>query len=149
VPVRIQAEDFDLSAEISQLRASNAQVGAVASFIGIARDMNEGSDVQMLTLEHYPGMTEKVLSGLIEQAKQRWDIFDALIIHRIGTLKPQDQIVLVAVTSRHREAAFSACECIMDFLKTKAPFWKKEQSSTGARWVDAKESDDQAAQRWQ
>ncbi len=149
MPVRIQAEDFDLSAEISQLRASNAQVGAVASFIGIARDMNEGSDVQMLTLEHYPGMTEKVLSGLIEQAKQRWDIFDALIIHRIGTLKPQDQIVLVAVTSRHREAAFSACECIMDFLKTKAPFWKKEQSSTGARWVDAKESDDQAAQRWQ
>jgi len=149
VPVRIQAEDFDPTAEISALRAGNAQVGAVASFIGIARDVNDGGDVQTLTLEHYPGMTEKVLSGLIEQAQQRWDIFDVLIIHRIGTLKPQDQIVLVAVTSRHRNAAFSACEYIMDFLKTKAPFWKREQSSTGARWVEARESDEQAALRWQ
>ncbi|TAK92067.1 MAG: molybdopterin synthase catalytic subunit MoaE [Burkholderiaceae bacterium] len=148
MPVRVQCEDFDLSREIAALRAGNPQIGAVASFVGIARDMNEGSSVQTLTLEHYPGMTEKVLDDLIVQAKQRWDIFDALIIHRIGTLQPQDQIVLVAVTSRHREAALTACSFIMDFLKTRAPFWKKEHTATGERWVAARQSDTQAADAW-
>lgn len=146
--VRIQPEDFDLGAEILDLRRGNSEIGAVASFVGLVRDMNHGSAVSEMTLEHYPGMTEKALTEIVEEATQRWNIIDALVIHRIGPLKPCDQIVLVAVSSAHRGDAFTACEFIMDYLKTRAPFWKKEQTETGAHWVDARESDDTSAQRW-
>jgi molybdopterin synthase catalytic subunit len=148
MPVRIQEHDFDLSVEVARLREDDGQVGAVAVFIGTVRDLNEGSAVKQMTLEHYPGMTEAALEEIIEQAKSRWDLRNALIIHRIGPLKPQDQIVLVAVTSAHRGEAFSACEFMMDYLKTQAPFWKKEDTPDGARWVDARVSDDQALERW-
>lgn len=148
MPVRIQEHDFDLSVEVARLREGDGQVGAVAVFIGTVRDLNEGSAVKQMTLEHYPGMTEAALEAIIEQAKSRWDLRNALIIHRIGSLKPQDQIVLVAVTSAHRGEAFSACEFMMDYLKTQAPFWKKEDTPDGARWVDARVSDDQALERW-
>jgi molybdopterin synthase catalytic subunit len=147
--VRIQHEDFDVSREIAALRAGNAQIGAVASFIGVVRDLNDGDRVAEMTLEHYPGMTEKAIAGIIEQACTRWQIYDALAIHRIGRLLPLDQIVLVVVTSAHRGDAFAACEFIMDYLKTRAPFWKKEQTPDGARWVEARGSDDKAAARWQ
>lgn len=146
--VRVQAEDFDAGAEISRMRLARRDIGAVATFIGQVRDINEGDEVTALTLEHYPGMTEKSLENIIAQAKQRWDIVDALIIHRIGTLQPTDQIVLVVVTSGHRGEAFAACEFMMDYLKTEAPFWKKEKSSQGDRWVEAKSSDDAARDRW-
>ena len=149
MPVRIQEHDFDLSYEVARLREGDGQVGAVAVFIGTVRDLNEGSAVKQMTLEHYPGMTEAALEEIIEQAKSRWDLRNALIIHRIGPLKPQDQIVLVAVTSAHRGEAFSACEFMMDYLKTQAPFWKKEETPAGSRWVDARESDDQALKKWQ
>jgi len=148
MPVRIQEHDFDLSVEVARLREGDGQVGAVAVFIGTVRDLNEGSAVKQMTLEHYPGMTEAALEEIIEQAKSRWDLRNALTIHRIGPLKPQDQIVLVAVTSAHRGEAFSACEFMMDYLKTQAPFWKKEDTPDGARWVDARVSDDQALERW-
>ena len=148
MPVRIQEHDFDLSYEVARLREGDGQVGAVAVFIGTVRDLNEGSAVKQMTLEHYPGMTEAALEEIIEQAKSRWDLRNALIIHRIGPLKPQDQIVLVAVTSAHRGEAFSACEFMMDYLKTQAPFWKKEDTPEGARWVDARVSDDVALERW-
>ncbi len=128
--------------------ANNQSVGAVVSFIGQVRDMNGGDNIQTLTLEHYPGMTEKALEAIECEAKTRWDIIDSLIIHRVGSLKPQDQIVLVAVSSAHRGEAFKACEFIMDFLKTSAPFWKKEATNTGERWVEAKLSDDAAGKRW-
>ncbi|MGZ5781272.1 MAG: molybdopterin synthase catalytic subunit MoaE, partial [Burkholderiaceae bacterium] len=144
MPIHIQTEDFDLSTEIAQLRATNPRVGAVVSFIGTVRDMNDGSSVAEMELEHYPGMTEKALEDIVEQAKARWKIFDALVIHRVGPLKPLDQIVLVAVTSSHRGEAFAACEFIMDYLKTQAPFWKKEKTPQGARWVDARVTDDVA-----
>ncbi len=147
--VRVQAEDFDVSREIAQLRAGNAKVGAVAAFIGVVRDLNDEADVRAMTLEHYPGMTEKALAAIIAEATQRWDIYDALIVHRVGKLEPADQIVLVAVSSAHRGDAFSACEFIMDYLKTKAPFWKKEDTPAGERWVEARTSDDDAAARWQ
>jgi len=146
--VRIQTEDFDINAEISALRAGNALVGAVASFIGVVRDLNDGDSVSRMTLEHYPGMTEKSIEAIITQAQGRWRVLDALVIHRVGELKPTDQIVLVVVTSEHRGDAFAACEFIMDFLKTQAPFWKKEQTASGARWVDARVTDDIAAERW-
>ncbi len=146
--IRIQAEDFDVSREIAQLRAGNPQIGAVASFIGVVRDLNDGSSVAEMTLEHYPGMTEKAIAQIIEQAEGRWQIYDALVIHRIGRLLPLDQIVLVVVTSAHRGDAFAACEFIMDYLKTQAPFWKKEKTPEGARWVEARASDDAAAGRW-
>jgi molybdopterin synthase catalytic subunit len=146
--VKVQEADFDLGAEIATLRKNNPKIGAVASFIGIVRDINDGDSVADLTLEHYPGMTEKALEDIEAQAKQRWDIFDTLIIHRIGTMQPTEQIVMVAVTSAHRGEAFAACEFIMDYLKTSAPFWKKESTPQGARWVDARVSDDAAAQRW-
>jgi molybdopterin synthase catalytic subunit len=146
---RVQVEDFDVADEISQLRAGNAKVGAVAAFIGLVRDLNDAAAVSTLTLEHYPGMTEKALAGIIAEAKQRWEIFDALIVHRVGKLEPADQIVLVAVSSAHRGDAFAACEFIMDYLKTKAPFWKKEDTPAGERWVEARVSDDDAAARWQ
>lgn len=146
--VRVQTEDFDVGAEIAALRAGRADVGAVASFIGVVRDLNEGDRVSTMTLEHYPGMTEKALAAIVDEAKGRWDIYDATVIHRIGELQPLDQIVLVVVTSAHRGEAFAACEFIMDYLKTRAPFWKKEGTPEGARWVDARESDDHAAGRW-
>ena len=146
--VRIQTEDFDLSQEMAQLRAGNARVGAIVSFIGTVRDLNEGAAVAEMELEHYPGMTEQAIQAIIEQAKARWPIYGAQVIHRVGPLKPMDQIVLVAVTSPHRGEAFSACEFIIDYLKTEAPFWKKEQTPDGARWVDARSSDDQALAKW-
>ena len=146
--VRVQTEDFDIGAEIAQLRKGNAKIGAIASFIGLVRDINEGDHVSTMTLEHYPGMTEKALEDIVAQAKSRWDVYDALVIHRVGRLLPLDQIVVVVVTSAHRGDAFSACEFLMDYLKTQAPFWKKEDTSKGARWVDARESDDAAAARW-
>ena len=148
MPVRVQTEDFDLGAEILNLRRGNAGIGAVASFVGLVRDLNHSATVTEMTLEHYPGMTEKALAEIVEEAKRRWNIADALVIHRIGPLKPTDQIVLVAVSSVHRGDAFAACEFIMDYLKTRAPFWKKEQTEAGAHWVDAGESDETAAQRW-
>lgn len=147
--VRVQAEDFDAGAEISRLRLSRPDIGAVAAFVGQVRDMNDGSAVSAMTLEHYPGMTEKALRQIVEEAQSRWSFFDALVIHRIGELKPQDQIVLVLVAGAHRGEAFAACEFIMDYLKTRAPFWKKETTPDGGRWVDARESDEQARERWQ
>jgi molybdopterin synthase catalytic subunit len=146
--VRVQTQDFDSGAEILALRRGDPKIGAIASFIGLVRDVNEGEAVSGMTLEHYPGMTEKALEDIVAQAKARWDIFDALVIHRIGPLKPADQIVLVAVTGAHRGEAFAACEFLMDYLKTRAPFWKKEQTSGGARWVDRREADERAAERW-
>jgi molybdopterin synthase catalytic subunit len=146
--VRVQTADFDLTTELAQLRANSPKVGAVVTFLGTVRDLNEGEDVAEMELEHYPGMTEKSLDDIVNQAKGRWDIFDALVIHRVGPLKPLDQIVLVAVTSAHRGEAFDACEFIIDYLKTEAPFWKKEQTPAGARWVDARVSDDEAMAKW-
>ena len=146
--VRVQTDDFDVAREIAALRAGNAKVGAVAAFIGIVRDLNDSADVRTLTLEHYPGMTEKALGAIVTDAKQRWGIYDALVVHRVGRLAPTDQIVLVAVSSAHRGDAFAACEFIMDYLKTKAPFWKKEETPAGERWVEARASDDDAAARW-
>ncbi|MBG7618373.1 molybdopterin synthase catalytic subunit MoaE [Herbaspirillum sp. AP02] len=148
MPVRVQTADFDLSTEVAQLRLSNPRVGAVVSFVGTVRDLNEGAAVSAMELEHYPVMTERALEQIVEQAKARWPIFDALVIHRIGPMQPLEQIVLVAVTSPHRGEAFAACEFIMDYLKTQAPFWKKEQTPDGARWVDARESDDTALTKW-
>jgi molybdopterin synthase catalytic subunit len=149
VPVRVQTEDFDVSREIAILREGNPRIGAIASFIGVVRDLNDGDSVAEMTLEHYPGMTEKSVESIIAEARGRWDMMDALVIHRVGTLKPLDQIVLVVVTSAHRGDAIAACEFIMDYLKTRAPFWKKEQTGNGERWVDARAADDAAAQRWQ
>lgn len=146
--VRIQREDFDAGAEINRMRLARPDTGAVASFIGQVRDLNDGSNVSSMVLEHYPGMTEKALAAIVEQAKQRWDIFDALVIHRIGTLQPTEQIVLVVVSGAHRGEVFAACEFIMDYLKTEAPFWKKEQTAEGERWVESRSSDDQARARW-
>jgi molybdopterin synthase catalytic subunit len=146
--VRIQTEDFDAGAEIAALRAGNPAVGAVASFVGVVRDRNDGDAVATLTLEHYPGMTEKAIEAIVEEARSRWAIIDVTVVHRVGELKPLDQIVLVVVAGGHRGDAFAACEFIMDYLKTRAPFWKKEQTPEGARWVDARASDDDAAERW-
>ena len=148
MPIRIQPADFDLTSEIAQLRAGDPKIGAIVTFVGTVRDMNDGSGVTEMELEHYPGMTEKALEEIIERARQRWDLFDVLVIHRIGPLKPLDQIVLVAVTSAHRGDAFAACEFVMDYLKTQAPFWKKEQTPQGARWVDARSTDDHALTKW-
>jgi molybdopterin synthase catalytic subunit len=146
--IRVQHEDFDAGAEINRMRLARPDTGAVAAFVGQVRDLNDGDAVSGMTLEHYPGMTEKALEGIVEQAKSRWDIFDALVIHRIGALKPLDQIVLVVVSGAHRGEAFAACEFIMDYLKTEAPFWKKEQTGRGERWVEARTSDESAKQRW-
>ena len=147
--VRVQTEEFDVGLEIQALRRNNPKVGAVAAFVGLVRDVNEGESIRDMVLEHYPGMTEKALEDIVTQAKDRWDVIDILVIHRVGPLKPTDQIVLVAVASGHRGDAFAACEFIMDYLKTRAPFWKKEQTPSGTRWVEARESDDLAAARWQ
>jgi molybdopterin synthase catalytic subunit len=147
--IRVQAEDFDVGEEIRQLRLAQKNIGAVVSFVGQVRDMNDGDAITQLTLEHYPGMTEKALQNIVEQAKTRWDITDVLIIHRIGSLNIHDQIVFVAVSSAHRGEAFKACEFVMDYLKTEAPFWKKEVLQSGeSRWVDARNTDDDAKQRW-
>lgn len=146
--VRVQTEDFDLGAEVAILRRGNPKVGAIASFVGVVRDLNEGADVAEMTLEHYPGMTEKALEKIVGEAKARWDIYDVLVVHRVGTLRPTDQIVLVVVASAHRGEAFQACEFLMDFLKTRAPFWKKEKTPEGGRWVEARTTDDAAAERW-
>jgi molybdopterin synthase catalytic subunit len=146
--VRVQREDFDAGAEIARLRAGDRRVGAVATFVGTVRDVNDDAQVRTLTLEHYPGMTEKALAAIEAEARQRFDVLDIAIIHRIGELAPCDQIVLVAVTSAHRGDAFAACQCLMDYLKTRAPHWKKEATPAGARWVDARASDEEAAARW-
>jgi molybdopterin synthase catalytic subunit len=144
----VQREDFDVGAEVARLRAHDRRVGAVAVFVGTVRDVNDAAQVRTLTLEHYPGMTEKALADIESQARARFDILDVRIVHRVGELAPSDQIVLVAVTSAHRGDAFAACEFLMDYLKTRAPFWKKEQTPAGARWVEARASDEQAAARW-
>ena len=146
--VSIQTADFDLSQEIAALRAADGRVGAVCSFIGTVRDRSVGVSVSTMELEHYPGMTEKSIEAMIDQAHQRFDIFGARVVHRIGLLQPTDQIVLVAVTSAHRGESFQACEFLMDYLKTQAPFWKKEQTPQGAQWVDARVSDEAARSRW-
>ena len=145
---RVQSGDFDIGDEIARLRAADRSIGAIASFIGTVRDVNDAATITGMTLEHYPGMTEPALDDIIGEARQRFDIRDALVIHRVGTLEPGDQIVLVVVTSAHRGAAFDACEFIIDWLKTRAPFWKKERLPDGERWVEARSSDDEAAQRW-
>lgn len=147
--IRVQHEDFDVNAEIARLRKDRPEIGAIASFIGIVRDLNEGDKVSTMTLEHYPGMTEKALAMIVEEAAQRWRFIDATVIHRIGELKPLDQIVLVIVAGEHRGEAFAVCEFIMDYLKTRAPFWKKERTPEGERWVEARGSDDAAAERWE
>ena len=146
--VSIQTADFDLSAEIAALRREDKGVGAVCSFVGTVRDRNEGDTVASMELEHYPGMTEKSIEAMVQEAFRRFDILGARVIHRVGLLQPLDQIVLVAVTSAHRGQSFQACEFLMDYLKTQAPFWKKEETSQGARWVDARVSDDAALARW-
>lgn len=146
--VRVQTGDFDAGAEMAAMRRGNPKIGAIASFVGVVRDLNEGANVAEMTLEHYPGMTEKALEEIVAQARTRWDIYDALIVHRVGTLQPTDQIVLVVVASGHRGEAFQACEFLMDYLKTRAPFWKKEKTPEGGRWVDARKTDDAAADRW-
>jgi molybdopterin synthase catalytic subunit len=146
--VRVQQQDFDVSTEIAAMRRGNPKIGAIASFVGVVRDVNDGDSVATMTLEHYPGMTEKSIAAIIDEARGRWEVFDALVIHRVGTLKPTDQIVLVIVASSHRGDAFAACEFIMDYLKTQAPFWKKEETPHGERWVEARASDDAAAARW-
>jgi molybdopterin synthase catalytic subunit len=146
--VSIQTEDFDLSAEVTRLRADQKGVGAVCTFVGTVRDRNDGQSVSTLELEHYPGMTEKSIEQMIDEAFRRFDILGARVIHRVGLLQPLDQIVLVAVTSAHRGESFQACEFLMDYLKTQAPFWKKEQTPEGARWVDARVSDDAALAKW-
>jgi len=146
--VSIQTGDFDLSTEVAKLRATVKGVGAVCSFIGTVRDRNDGQSVSTLELEHYPGMTEKAIEAMIDESFQRFDILGARVVHRVGLLQPLDQIVLVVVSSAHRGQSFQACEFLMDYLKTQAPFWKKEQTPEGARWVDARVSDDAALARW-
>jgi molybdopterin synthase catalytic subunit len=146
--ILVQAEAFELGAEVDAMREGRTDIGAIASFVGLARDMNDGSGVAAMTLEHYPGMTEKALGALVDEARSRWALLDVTVIHRVGRLLPGDPIVLVVVASSHRGEAFAACEFIMDYLKTQAPFWKKEETPQGERWVDARASDDAAAARW-
>ena len=146
--VSIQTEDFNLSTEVDALRRDDKRVGAVCSFVGTVRDRNDGASVSSMELEHYPGMTEKAIEAMIDEAVKRFDIFGVRVIHRIGQLQPLDQVVLVAVTSAHRGESFKACEFLMDYLKTQAPFWKKEQTPEGARWVDARVTDDAALAKW-
>ncbi len=146
--VRVQTGDFDLGTEIAALRSQDARIGAVVSFVGTVRDMNDGASVADMELEHYPGMTEHALEAIVVHAGTRWPLYGALVIHRVGPLLPMEQIVLVAVSAAHRGEAFAACEFIIDYLKTDAPFWKKEQTPDGARWVDARVSDDSARAKW-
>jgi molybdopterin synthase catalytic subunit len=146
--ILVQPQPFDPAAEAQALCAGNPRVGALVSFVGLMRDQNQGQPIQAMTLEHYPGMTEKALADILAQARRRWDLEGATIIHRVGELRPEDPIVLVAVASQHRGQAFQACEFIMDYLKTQAPFWKKERTATGERWVDSRSTDTSAAARW-
>jgi molybdopterin synthase catalytic subunit len=148
VKILVGSGDFDAGAEIRALAHASRGVGAVASFVGLVRDANEGDAVGAMTLEHYPGMTEKSIAEIVGEAQNRWKIAGATVIHRVGTLRPGEQIVLVVVASAHRGDAFEACEFIMDYLKTRAPFWKKEATGAGERWVEARASDDAAAARW-
>lgn len=152
--IRVQTEDFSIDAEYQALRADCPAIGAIATFTGLMRDFNDAGsgeidNVSVLELEHYPGMTEKVLTQIVEQARERWQLVGVRLVHRIGEMAPSDQIVFVGVSSAHRGDAFAACEFIMDFLKTQAPFWKKEKTKAGHRWVEARHSDDEAAERWQ
>jgi molybdopterin synthase catalytic subunit len=144
----VQAEDFDVGRELDSLTRGRADVGGLASFVGLVRDANDGQSIRGMTLEHYPGMTEKALEDICAQAHARWDLIDTVVIHRVGSLVPGDRIVLVGVASAHRGEAFGACEFIMDYLKTRAPFWKREDTTEGSRWVEARASDDAAAGRW-
>jgi molybdopterin synthase catalytic subunit len=146
--VRVQEADFDVGHELDSLTAGRRDVGAVASFVGLVRDANDGSDVRGMTLEHYPGMTEQALADICAEAQSRWKLQDLVVIHRVGALRPGDRIVMVGVASPHRGDAFAACEFVMDYLKTRAPFWKREDTPEGARWVEARSSDDAAAGRW-
>ncbi len=146
--VSIQTADFNLADEIASLRQADKRVGAVCSFIGTVRDRNDGVNVSSMTLEHYPGMTEKAIEAMIDEAFRRFDLFGARVVHRVGLLQPLDQVVMVAVTSAHRGESFKACEFLMDYLKTQAPFWKKEETPDGSRWVDARVTDDAALARW-
>lgn len=150
IPFRIsvQTEDFDVSTELKNISSHDKTIGALVSFVGLVRDINEGQNIQAMTLEHYPGMTEKALSEIAQEAQQRWPLQGITIIHRVGELLPSDQIVLVITASRHRHAAFESADFLMDFLKSKAPFWKKENTADGARWVDTRESDEVALARW-
>ncbi len=150
IPVHIQVQeaDFDVSCELKRLSVHDRTIGAIVSFVGMVRDINEGQSIQAMTLEHYPGMTEKALHEIAQAAQQRWPLQGITIIHRIGDLLPSDQIVLVITASRHRHAAFESADFLMDFLKSKAPFWKKENTPEGSRWVDARESDEIALARW-
>jgi molybdopterin synthase catalytic subunit len=146
--VKVQAADFDPGQEIAEIRRRFTDIGAILSFVGLVRDFSDGSQVCAMTLEHYPGMTEMALQSIMEEAREKWNVLDATIIHRVGTLEVSDQIVLVLVASSHRQDAFRAAEYMIDQQKTKAPFWKKETTPEGSRWVDAKESDDVKASRW-
>ena len=146
--VRVQTAPFDVEAEVAALRGGDARVGAVVTFLGTVRDINDGTAVATLELEHYPGMTEKALEAIVAEAQSRFDVYGVRVVHRVGPLAPTEPIVLVAVTSAHRADAFDACRFVMDFLKTRAPFWKKERTPDGDRWVDARVSDDDAAARW-
>lgn len=146
--VRVQETDFDLNAELTALRSGDARIGALASFVGLVRDINDGAGVSEMTLEHYPGMTEKALGKIVEKARERFHLEDVVVIHRVGDLSVGDQIVLCLVSASHRGEAFEGCEYIMDWLKTEAPFWKRETTPEGERWVDARESDDRAKARW-
>ncbi len=149
IEIRVQPEPFDLAAEQQSLLRGRPEVGALVTFLGLMRDLNDGRRVSSMTLEHYPGMTERALQAIAEEAAGRWDLMGIRIIHRVGPLAPQDPIVLVAVTSSHRGEAFRACEFLIDYLKTRAPFWKKETTDQGERWVDARATDDEAAERWE
>ena len=146
--VRVQLAPFEPAAEVEALRAGNPGIGAVVTFLGLMRDLNEGERVEAMTLEHYPGMTEKALADIVAEARMRWELEGVRVVHRVGELRPEDPIVLVAVASRHRGDAFRACEFVIDYLKTRAPFWKKERTPDGERWVEARASDDEAASRW-
>lgn len=147
--IAVQCEDFDVNVELARMRESRHDLGALVSFVGLVRDVNDGESVSRLTLEHYPGMTEKALQAIVAEATSRWAVLDATVIHRVGSLQASEQIVLVAVASAHRDQAFKACEFIMDYLKTQAPFWKKEQTVSGERWLDDRASDHEAQKRWQ
>lgn len=146
--ISVQTHPFDIGTETTAITQGRTDIGALASFIGLARDTNRGSEVAAMTLEHYPAMTEKALAAIVDEALQRWTLLDVTLIHRVGRLLPGDPIVLVIVASSHRAEAFAACEFLMDALKTRAPFWKKEETLEGERWVEARESDDAAAERW-
>ncbi|MES9966429.1 MAG: molybdopterin synthase catalytic subunit MoaE [Sedimenticola sp.] len=146
--IKVQTEPFDIARVQDELRADNPAIGAVVSFVGLMRDMNEGDQVATMTLEHYPGMTEKALEEIVQEADERWELMGIRVIHRVGELNPLDPIVIVAVASAHRGEAFQACEFVIDYLKTRAPFWKKEKTADGERWVDARHSDSDAEARW-